>query len=257
MSKYLISLLATAPLMAFQPQATGIYADSQLTTSLGSMEAQFMNFGSYQLPGGRFSLFGVEFKQSLGWENWVCGELFGGYGISIGAMTTPNAIIAAPAKIQTYDLGVTLYTSLPCTKDQRLFVEPLLGFFALKVSAKDNLEVLGISGQNWIDLRYWGPMAGVFLRMVPLEKLEVRVGGAYLMPRLWERQNQYVNHLHGHRSGALALLSLSYKASDALAFYVKLDYQAYGTSGSASSPGIPLVPYLFRSRLAWGASFTY
>jgi len=253
------SLCMTAPLMAFQAEATGLYASSQLTTSVGFVEAHFANPGGYQAPEGQFSVFGVEFNQMLGFGHWVSLDLYGGFGVSLGGVAYEG--IAFPGKMKTYDLGASLYSSLPCTKDQRLFIEPTVGFFGLKLNARENLDFSGYPGHKWVDLRYWGPMAGLFLRMMPLDKFEVRVGGAYLMPRLWEKvygldREQRLYQFHGARSGLLAALSLSYEATDSFSLYVKLDYQTLGTSGGPVD-GDVLIPHMFRSRLVWGSSLSY
>lgn len=259
------ALFTAAPALAFQPGATGLYASSQLTASVGSIAAQASSSYSYQIPSGRFSMFGVELEQTLGWSHWVSLDMFGGYGVSSGGGGL--GIVTLPAKAQTYDLGATLYSSLPCTQDQRLFLEPMVGFFALKMKAKNNTsflasEYLASDDAHWFDLRAWGPMAGLFLRMIPVQRLVLRVGGAYLMPRIWERSYPFTmepinTHYDGARSGALASFALSYEATAALSLYVKLDYQALGASGSPTSWGDIIAPHITRSRFVWGFSFAY
>lgn len=261
--KYLLqalALFASAPVVAFQPGACGLYANSQLTTSIGFIEAQTAVLTT-QMPSGGFSMFGVEFEHTLGWSHWISLDMFGGYGVSVGGEST--GLITSPTKAETYDLGASLYTSIPCTRERRLFIEPMVGFFALKASTKDNLVILNDPNNAWVDLRFWGPMAGLFLRMNPIDRFMVRVGGAYLMPRLWEKtypftgESPVVSKLRGARAGSLASLSLSYEATSALSLYVKLDYQFYATDGGSTAQRQSYRPHLARSRFSWGTSFSY
>lgn len=267
--KFLISactFAASAPAFAFQQEGTGVYANSQLTASMGAIEAQVSNLNPIQFPSGRFSVLGVELEQTFGWSNWVSLDMFGGYGVSVGGGALGPG--ATPAQLKIYDLGTEMYSSIPCIENRRLFLEPMVGFFGLKMNARNNTSLfretsyLAINDAHWFDMRIWGPMVGLFLRMIPVERLMLRVGGAYLMPRIREKNYfitgdaPVITHYDGARSGALASFAISYEATAALSMFMKLDYRAFG---AASGPveGAAFSPHIIRSRLVWGTAFTY
>lgn len=283
-----LSLSWSQPQETIRPTWSG---ETTLSTTIASTayrgsgfagQNYLINREAYSPAEGSFSTAGLLLKQSGSWKEWVSLEFCGAYSHSLGGMANQwGRLYALPASLALWDVSSSLYASIPLDGTRSLCIEPALGF-AL-VAANLTAAYRSMPRKNWERLLFYGPTAGLYVRLALSPKVSLRVGGNYMASRLriknyWSgfAYTSYFNDpgayagKYGYRSrrgGLGALVEVKYLWKSWVQLNASVDCQSWSAGGKPANYGGPRLTYVYptttttpmlsRVRFSWGADFTY
>jgi len=282
---------------AFDPCGSGWHGSSEIAPTItfakyrgsgftGSYYSTFASsiFGPYagdNAAAGEFSLAGIEMRQSAGWNEWFTLDLYGSYAqSSVASGESSNSFFPQdlPASLSLWDMGAEAFTSISLDQQKEVWLEPAIGYS--QVNANMKIATAGNPKENWERLKFYGPTAGLYLRLLLSSKISLRMGGGYMASTLKVKKyaqgpiTTYYNYpysagrlmgtyrFHNRRHGLFGLARLDYLWKSWVRFYSKVDYRSYSSGGANETYDIygtisTAVPLLARVRFSWGVDFAY
>lgn len=288
--RYSLLIVPYIGAFAFNPQATGWYGESSCSATISSAEYQGCGMAgthptttgyirAENYGRGEFSLLGAELRQMVGWKEWLSLELSGGYSSSLGGAASSlgddigyGILDALPARLSLWDADVVAFTSLALDKTRSVFIEPAVGFALVVANMRAATKAMPL--KNWESLSFYGPTFGLYMRLFLTPRASLRFGGGYMASRL--RMKSYTSvdsyylspgelksrgNLHARRHSLLARIRLDYRWNSSIAFHTTIEGQSWSAGGGAPGRNYldqkATTPMLSRTRLVWGADFTY
>jgi len=277
---------STTPQQAQRPEWSG---ETTLSTGIASI-----TYRGSGIPGpnynyntlasspaeGSFSTVGLQLKENVSWREWISFELTGAYSRSLGASANDYSDYydynALPASLDLWDASSNLSSPIPLDHLRSVCIEPAVGFGLVAANLK--AAYANMPTKNWEQLMFYGPTAGLYMRLCLSPKVNLRVGGSYMASRLrikkyWPGDNNPAGsfagtHAYRSRRGGLgALAELKYLWKSWVQFHASIDYQSWSAGGKPANYNGPVgafqvqatttTPMLTRLRFSWGANFTY
>lgn len=233
-------------------------------------------------PDGSFSLVGLKLKEIVSWKEMVSLELSGAYSHSLGGSTgerqSRGAAAALPAALGVWDADARLFATISLDRSRSVCIEPAVGFALIGADLKTAFEDMPL--KNWEQLLFYGPTAGLYMRLSLAPRVSLRVGGNYMASRLRVKKYRSGNEdyyapgtyagkysYRSRRGGLGALVELKYDWKSWVQLHTSVDWQSWSAGGKPANYGGPTTtaytqatvatPMLSRLQFSWGANFTY
>lgn len=207
--------------------------------------------GPYAFEG---SFAGIGIRQSFHYAQTLRFSLSGAYSRTLSG--AGDGLYSRPsARGQTFDATGEIALSLAADDARRVCFEPFAGYALLDMYLNMQLG-LGPERTEWDHLRYYGPMAGLGLSLLPVETLRMGVRLGFVRSHLWDKQlglNVYQgkNRLYT----VVSALRFDYSATQNITTHASIDYQ--GWSAGERYEEASVVPYLRRVVVGFGLKVAY
>lgn len=212
--------------------------------------------------GASFSLAGIGIEQSFCYGQSFRLSFSGAYsGVLTGA---GNGIYSSPsARGWAFDAAGEAALSLAADDARRVCFEPFAGFALLDISM--SMRPVGLVREHlpWDHLRYYGPMAGLGLSLLPIETLRISAKIGYIRSRLWDKQQDRFLRRGGNRFyTVVSSIRLDCNVTKSLSAHANVDYQGWSAAQRYPSPvsaGVmnSVTPFLRRVIVGFGLKVAY
>lgn len=200
------------------------------------------------------SFAGVGVQQRFGYGESLRLSLSGAYSRTLSGSVT--GIYSGPmARGQVFDATAEVALSLAADDERHVCFEPFVGYAFLDLSLNAQIGVEA-KRSSWDHLRYYGPMAGLGLSLLPVEALRMGVKLGFARSHLWDKRPTSTVYKGENRLYTLmSSLRFDYSVTEGITTHANVDYQ--GWSAVERYIDAPVVPYLRRVTVGFGVKVAY
>jgi len=251
---------------AHAPKAGTCPAAWSLATEIAP-SLSFVNFSTVNDPVGAFaarvsavdlSLTGLGITQSFRYGQSACLRFYGAYSRAVAG--AGGGIYSGPSvRGSIYDVTGEFALTLAADDLRRVCFEPFAGYALL--DAYMTLQA-GPSPERepWDHIRFYGPIAGLTLRLQPVQSLELGAKLGFVRSHLWDKQQSMTKSKGNNRLYAVvSSMRLDYNVTETLSTHASVDYQGWSAASQRLTNGgeVSAAPYLKRISIGFGARMAY
>lgn len=237
------------------------------TTNIPNSTIATGSLAGFISGGATCSLAGIGVKQSFGYGQSLRLNLNGAYSEVLSGATDSGTFMPS-IRGRAFDAVGEVAISLAADDDRRVCFEPFAGyaFFDMRMTASvQTLVQAGRGGRaTWDHLRYYGPMVGLGLSLLPAETLRISAKIGYIRSHLWDKNPSEVTKGKNRFRSIVSSMRLDYNVTASISTHASIGYQGWSaqtqytqTLSGVSTRPVSVVPYLRRVIIGFGVKVAY